>query len=144
MDPGSHASGGAPPSASCGSGLVFTGASDARTRFLYHSLDDSSVKGEYAIGKADFSKADRAIGCSACPEWAHTKCVHMGSLSKKDTEHVNWVCSPCLTKLRLYLREGGVTKKLENLRVSLEEKLGEVNSKVDQVQEVLIKVEKNC
>ena len=66
----------------------------------------------------------------------------MGSLSKKDTEHVNWVCSPCLTKLRLYLREGGVTKKLENLRVSLEEKLGEVNSKVDQVQEVLIKVEK--
>ena len=85
---------------------------------------------------------DRAIGCSACPEWAHKKCVHMGSLSKKDTEHVNWVCSPCLTKLRLYLREGGVTKKLENLRVSLEEKLGEVNSKVDQVQKVLIKVEK--
>ena len=85
---------------------------------------------------------DRAIGCSACPEWAHKKCVHMGSLSKKDTEHVNWVCSLCLTKLRLYLREGGVTKKLENLRVSLEEKLGEVNSKVDQVQEVLTKVEK--
>ena len=61
---------------------------------------------------------------------------------KKDTDHVNWVCSPCLTKLRLYLREGGVTKKLEDLRVNLEEKLGEVNSKVDQVQEVLIKVEK--
>ena len=78
-----------------------------------------------------------AIGCSACPGWAHKKCVHMGSLSKKDTEHVNWVCSPCLNKLKLYLREGGVTKKLENLRVSLEEKLGEVNSKVDQVQEVL-------
>ena len=55
----------------------------------------------------------------------------MGSLSKKDTDHVNWVCSPCLNKLRLYLREGGVTKKLDDLRVSLEGKMSEVNSKVD-------------
>ena len=85
---------------------------------------------------------DRAVGCSACPGWAHKKCVHMGSLSKKDTDHVNWVCSPCLNKLKLYLREGGVTKKLDDLRVSLEGKMSEVNSKVDQVQEVLTKVEK--
>ena len=58
-------------------------------------------------------------------------------LSKKDTDHVNWVCSPCLNKLKLYLREGGVTKKLDDLRVSFEGKMSEVNSKVDQVQEVL-------
>ena len=61
---------------------------------------------------------DRAVGCSACPGWAHKKCVHMGSLSMKGADHVNWVCSPCLTKLRLYLREGGVTKKLDDLRES--------------------------
>ena len=85
---------------------------------------------------------DRAIGCSACYGWAHKKCVYMGSLSKKDIENVNWVCSPCLAKLKFYLREGGFIKKLDDLRVSLEEKLGEVNSKVDQAQEVLIKVEK--
>ena len=85
---------------------------------------------------------DRAIGCSACHGWAHKKCVHMVSLSKKDIENANWVCSPCLAKLKFYLREGGFIKKLDDFRVSLEEKLGEVNSKVDQAQEVLIKVEK--
>ena len=53
VDPGAHFSGGAPPSASCGSGLGFAGASCASVpdnAFLYHGFDDSSVKG-------DFSKA---------------------------------------------------------------------------------------
>ena len=58
------ASGGAPPSTSCGSGFDFAGASGAsdspNDAFLYHGFDDFLEKGEKelpTLGKVDFSKA---------------------------------------------------------------------------------------
>ena len=59
VDRGAGASCSAPPSASVGSGLVLAGAagsSDPDGVFLYHDFDDSSEKGESALGKAAFSR----------------------------------------------------------------------------------------
>ena len=87
--------------------------------------------------------ASDAIGCSACQKWAHKKCVHMSGVQKKDLERVNWICTPCLDKLKFYLREGeSIIKKIDNCHKSLEKKLHDVDSKVESVKEVLDKVEK--
>ena len=87
--------------------------------------------------------ASDTIGCSGCQNWAHRKCVYMTSISRKEIEHVNWVCTPCLGKLKFYLSEGEtIIKKLDKLQNSIEEKLHDVDSKVESVKEVLTKVEK--
>ena len=82
---------------------------------------------------------ESVIGCSACSRWDHRKCVYMSSLSKKDIGKCNWVCTPCLQKLRfLNSKEGSFLKKLDVVM----EKINEVNSKVDQAQVTLTNVQK--
>ena len=67
----------------------------------------------------------------------------MHGLPKKDVERVNWVCTPCLDKLKFYLSEGeSFNKKLDKYHKDIEEKLHDVDSKVESVKDMLTKVEK--
>ena len=80
-----------------------------------------------------------AIACSGCRKWAHKKCVFV---KQKEIERLNWICSPCLGKLRFLLYEGeNLNKKLDTFQKSMEDKLHDVDSKVEAVREVLTKVE---
>ena len=90
----------------------------------------------------EYVSSDDAIGCSACQKWAHKKCAHMNSLNKKDVPRINWVCTPCLDKLKFYLLQGeSINQKFDKYHKSIEEKLEDVDSKVKQV---LTEVEKNA
>ena len=67
----------------------------------------------------------------------------MHGLPKRDVERVNWVCTPCLDKLKFYLSEGeSFNKKLDKYHKDIEEKLQDMDSKVESVKDVLTKVEK--
>ena len=88
MDPGVHFSDGAPPSALCGSGLGFAGASCASVpdnAFLYHGFDDSSEKG-------DFSKAFHEVVTLITGLFLHVK----PSFSSSSVESFPWmdICGP--------------------------------------------------
>ena len=67
----------------------------------------------------------------------------MHGVPKRDVERVNWVCTPCLDKLKFYLSEGeSFNKKLDKYHKDIEEKLQDMDSKVESVKDVLTKVEK--
>ena len=73
-----------------------------------------------------------AIGCSACDKWAHRKCAHLKSVPNKDIDHVNWVCSPCLTTLKFYLKhERKLGEKINDLQKSVEKGFKEVESRLE-------------
>ena len=84
------ASGDAPLSASCGSGLDFAGASGASDSpddtFLYHGFDDSLVKGEEAVsalGKAEVSKAFHEVVSLSTSFFPHAKPSSSSSFSEE-------------------------------------------------------------
>ena len=85
-----------------------------------------------------------AIGCSACLKWAHRKCVHVNSLSKSDLKQVNWICSPCLDILKYHLREGQtVIKQLDAYQENVQEKFGDIDSKLESINDMMTKVERS-
>ena len=91
----------------------------------------------------DFVDEGSAIGCSACLKGAHRKCVNANSLSKTDLKSINWVCTPCLDKFKNYLREGQtVIKRLDKYQDDIQKKLGEVESKIESINNTMTNVEK--
>ena len=68
-----------------------------------------------------------AIACCGCKKWAHKKCVFMSKVPKADLAIVNWVCNPCLAKLKFYLDNGEAVNNLVKLNVSLDNKIKDMD-----------------
>ena len=85
-----------------------------------------------------------AVSCSGCRREAHKKCASLGGLPNKNIEKVNWICTPCLNKLKYYLKEGeSLINKVDKLRERVEERLDNVDSSVESVRDTLTRIEKS-
>ena len=88
---------------------------------------------------SDIVLSEGSLGCSTCGAWAHTKCVHLDKVPKKELKMVNWICTTCMDTLKSYLREGkSISNKLDVLQKNIEEKIQEVDNKVVSVKDSLI------
>ena len=75
------------------------------------------------------------IGCGACQQWAHIKCVKLSGVKHEHLKDLSWVCADCLNRLKG--NEPYVLKLLIEIKDTFREEFAKMNEKINTLSDMV-------